>query len=141
MLRVLIYSGQTVHVVPGEDGVWTVVDLQRRAAGFPSKAAALDYAKRLAAASPPSQVVLFNALGGTETVARYQLPQYQSSQATDQGDGSLFEATVKALVIGGLVTAGVAVLHDLVDSVERDLKEELARSKNAQKGKRRRRAA
>ena len=39
-----------MHVVPGENGLWTVVDLQRRGRDFSSKAAALDYAKRLAAA-------------------------------------------------------------------------------------------
>jgi hypothetical protein len=98
----------------------------------------LEYAKRIAAANQPSQVVLFSATGGTETVAHYQLPQYQIPQATSDGDNNpLFDAAVKALVIGGLVTAGVAVLQDLVDKVERDLKRESARSQSNQRRKRR----
>jgi hypothetical protein len=135
---VLVYSGSTVHVVPTEQGGWAVVDLQRHWRNFPSKASALEYAKRVAAANQPSQVVLFTATGCTETVARYQLPQYQIPEATAQGDnGSLFDTAVKALVVGGLVTAGVAVLHDLVDTLERDLKRETARSEVSQRRKRR----
>ena len=135
---VLVYSGSTVHVVPTELGSWAVVDLQRHWRSFPSKAAALVEAKRTAAAHQPSQVVLFTATGHTETVAHYQLPQYRIPDATAQGDnGSLFESTVKALVIGGIVTAGVPVLHHLVDTEERDLKRELARSKPSQRRNRR----
>ena len=130
-----------MHIVPGEHGAWNVVDLQRHGSVFPTKAAALDYGKRLAAAHPPSQVVLFDVFGRTETVAHYQLPQYQIRQASDQNGSSLFEATVKALVIGGLVTAGIGVLSELVDRVERDLKKELARSRSVQKRKRRLRVA
>src|ERR1039457_4966894 len=137
----MIYTGHTVHIVPGEDGAWTVVNLQRRGTTFPSRAAALDYAKRLAAANAPCQVVMFDAFGGTQTVARYQLPQYQIPQPNDQDGSSLFDATVKALVIGGLVTAGIAVLGDLVDRVEDDLKKELARSKATHKARHRLRQA
>jgi len=72
-----------------------------------------------------------------ETVAHYQLPEYQYPQATAQGgNGSLFDATVKALVIGGLVAAGVAVLGELVDTVERDLKRESGRSRARQRRRR-----
>ena len=111
----LIYTGRTVHIVPGEHGAWNVVDLQRHGRVFPTKAAALDYGKRLAAANPPSQVVLFDAFGRTETVAHYQLPQYRIPPVNDRNGGSLFEATVKALVIGGLVTAGIGVLGELAE--------------------------
>ncbi len=137
----LIYTGRTVHIVPGEHGAWNVVDLQRHGRAFPTKAAALHYGKRLAAANPPSQVVLFDAFGRMETVAHYQLPQYQIPQVSDQNGSSLFEATVKALVIGGLVTAGIGVLSELADRVERDLKKESARSRSAQKRKHRLREA
>ena len=89
----------------------------------------------------PSQVVLFDAFGRTEIVAHYQLPQYQIPKASERNGSSLFEATVKALVIGGLVTAGIAVLSELADRVERDLKKELARSRSAQKRKHPLRAA
>ena len=137
----IIYTGHTVHIVPGERGAWTVVDLQRRGWSFPSKADALDYAKQLAEANAPCQVVMFDAFGRMETVAHYQLPQYQVPQANDEGSSSLFEATVKALVIGGLVTAGIAVLRDLVDRVEDDLKKESARSKATHKATHRLRPA
>ena len=134
----LVHTGRTIHVVPTEQGAWTVVDLNRHGWSFPSKAAALANAKSIAAANQPSQVVLFSTTGNTETVAHYQLPQYQIPQATGQGDNtSLFDTAVKALVITGLVAAGVAVLHDLVEAVERDLKKESARSKSSQKRKRR----
>jgi hypothetical protein len=139
---VLVYTGQTVHVVPSEDGGWTVVDLQRRGWNFRSKADALDYARRIACANQPSQVVLFTAAGGTETVAHYQLPEYQNPQATAQsGNGALFDAAVKALVIGGMVAAGVAVLGELVDTVDRDLKKESDRSRARQRRKRQTQAA
>jgi hypothetical protein len=138
---VLIYTGRTVHIVPGEHGAWNVVDLQRHGWAFTTKAAALDYAKRLAAANPPSQVVLFDAFGRTETVAHYQLPQYQVPPVSERNGSALFEATVKALVIGGLVTAGISVLSDLADRVERDLKKESARSRSAHRRKRRLQAA
>jgi hypothetical protein len=101
----------------------------------------LDHAKRLAAANEPCQVVMFDAFGRTQTVARHHLPQYQIPQANDQGGSSLFDATVKALVISGLVTAGIAVLGDLVDRVENDLKKESARSKATHKARHRLRQA
>ena len=129
----LIYTGRTVHIVPGEHGAWNVVDLQRHGRAFPTKSAALNFGKRLAAANPPSQVVLFDAIGRTETVAHYQLPQYRIPQVSDRNGTSLFEATVKALVIGGLVASGIGVLSELADRVERDLKKELARSGSGQK--------
>ena len=138
----LVYTGRTVHVVPSEDGGWTVVDLQRRGLTFRSKADALDYARRIACANQPSQVVLFTATGGIETVAHYQLPEYQTPQApAPGGNGSLFDATVKALVIGGLVAAGVAVLGELVDTVDRDLKKESDRSRARRRRKRQTQAA
>jgi hypothetical protein len=135
---VLVNTGHTVHVVPTENGGWTVVDFHRRGWPFPSKAAALEYAKNIAVANQPSQVVLFSATGAMETIAHYQLPQYQTPQPAIESDNvSLFDTTVKALVIGGLVAAGVAVLNDLVDTVQRDLKRESARSKSGQRRKRR----
>jgi hypothetical protein len=139
---VYVYTGNTVHVVPTEKGGWTVVDLHRRGWPFPSKAAALEYAKNIAFANQPSQVVLFSATGATETIANYQLPRYQIPQPASEGDSSsLFDTAVKALVIGGIVATGVAVLHGLVDTVKRDLKRELTRSKSGQRRKRRPQAA
>lgn len=133
----LVYTGRTVHVVPAADGGWAVVDLQRRAWPFRSKSDALDYARRVASAHQPSQVVLFTARGGMETVAHYQLPEYHGAHATAPGDNApLFDAAVKALVIGGIVAAGVAVLGDLVDSVQRDLKKESGRTREGRRRKR-----
>jgi hypothetical protein len=134
---VLVYTGRTVHVVPAADGGWAVVDLQRRARPFRSKSEAPDYARRVAAAHQPSQVVLFTARGDTETVAHYQLPEYHGAHATAPGDNApLFDAAVKALVIAGIVAAGVAVLGDLVDSVQRDLKKESGRTREGRRRKR-----
>jgi hypothetical protein len=134
---VLVYTGRTVHVVPAADGGWAVVDLQRRAWPFRSKADALNYARRVASAHQPSQVVLFTARGGMETVAHYRLPEYHGVHATAPGDNApLFEAAVKALVVGGIVAAGVAVLGDLVDSVQRDLKKESGRTREGRRRKR-----
>ena len=127
----------TVHVVPTENGGWTVVDLQFPGWFFRSKGAALERAKSIALANQPSQVVLFSATGATETLAHYQLPRYQIPQPISEGDNvSLFDA-VKALVIGGIAAAGVAVLHDLVENVQSDLKRESTRSKSGQRRKRR----
>jgi hypothetical protein len=135
---VLVHTGHTVHVVPTENGGWTVVDLQRQGCFFRSKTAALEHAKSIAAANQPSQVVLFNATGATETIAHYRLPRYQIPQSISEGDNvSLFDAAVKTLVIGGIVAAGVAVLHDLVENVQSDLKRESTRSKSGQRRKRR----
>ena len=118
----LIYTGRTVHVVPGEGGAWNVVDLQRHGWSFPTKAAALEYAKHVAVANQPSQVVVFDAFGRMEPIAHYQLPTYPAPQAQSPGGASMFEATVKALLIGGFAAAGIAVLGDLVDRVERDVR-------------------
>ena len=130
-----------MHVVPGEQGAWNVVDLQRRGWSFPTRAAALAYAKHVAAANQPSQVVLFDAFGRMEPIAHYQLPTYPLPQVQSQSVASLFEATVKALLIGGFAAAGIAVLGDLVDRVERDVKKESAKSRRATKSTRRSRKA
>lgn len=137
----LIYTGRTVHVIPGDQGTWNVVDLQRRARRFSSKAAALEYAKHIAVTNQPGQVVLFDAFGRMEPVAHFQLPQYQLPQATDRDRSSMFEATAKALLIGGLAAAGVAVLDDLVDRIEREAERESAKSRRKPKRIGRRRAA
>ena len=129
----LIYTGRTVHVVPGEQGAWNVVDLQRRGWSFPTKAAALDCARHIAASNQPSQVVLFDAFGRVEPIAHYQLPTYQLPQVQNQSGASLFEATVKALLIGGFAAAGIAVLGDLVDRVDREVKKESAKSRKTTK--------
>jgi len=111
---VLAYIGRTVHIVPTEHGVDAAVGT------FHRKAAVFAYAKCNAAGNQPSQVVLFTAAAGVETVAQYQLPQYQIPQATAGAiRTSLFDTTVKALVIGGLVAAGVTALHDLVRELKR----------------------
>lgn len=123
--------------MPGEHGEWNVVDLQRRGWRFPTKGAALDYARGVAAANQPSQVVLFDAFGRMEPIAHYQLPTYQLPQLQNQSGASVFEATMKALLIGGFAAAGIAVLGDLVDRVEREAKKESAKSRRPTKGARR----
>jgi hypothetical protein len=132
-----VLVGSTVHVVPVEGGLWQVVDPRHHVFTFPSKAAAVERAKAVAADSQPSQVVLFDELGRLVPIAHYQLPQYRPPQFENQQSGSLFEAAVKALVIGGLVAAGVAVLGEVVDKVDRELEKETLRSK-ARKGSKRR---
>ncbi len=126
-----------MHVVPGEQGRWNVVDLQRHGWNFPSRAAALDYAKQIAAANQPSQVVLFDAFGRMEPIAHYQLPTYQPAHTQNQSGPSVFEAAVKALLFGGFAAAGIAVLGDLADRVEREAKKESAKSRRATKNTRR----
>jgi hypothetical protein len=79
---------------------------------------------------------LFDKTGRLVPIAHYQLPQYAAG--ADKGD-SLIEAAVKALVISGLVAAGAAVLSDLIDAVERDLKTETGRTRSS--ARRRRRSA
>lgn len=130
-----------MHVVPGEQGTWIVIDLQRRAWSFSSRAAAIESAKNIAARNQPSQVILFDAFGRMEPIAHYQLPQYQLPQATNQDQPSMFEATVKALLIGGLAAAGVAVLGDLVQRVEREAEQESTKSRRKPRRSARPRAA
>ena len=133
----LIDTGRTVHVVPGEQGAWNVVDLHRRGRSFPAKAAALEYAKQVAVTNQPSQVVLFDAFGQMQPVAHYQLPTYPVPQMHGPGEDSAFEATVKALLIGGFVAAGIAVLGDLVERVEREARRESAKPRKASNRSRR----
>jgi hypothetical protein len=129
-------------VVPGEHRTWNVVDLHRRGFSFPTKLAALEFAKNIAVANQPSQVVLFDAFGRVEPVAHYQLPVYQlPHHGSPQNGASLFEATMKALLIGEFVAAGIAVLGDLVDRVERDARRETAKSRKSGSGTRRSRRA
>jgi len=114
-------TGSTVHVVPVEGGYWGVVDPQRHFLTLPSKTAAVVHAKSLAAANQPSQVVLLDEFGRLIPIAHYQLPQYPAPRFGNGGEGSVFEAAVKALLIGGLLAAGVAVLGDVVEKVDREL--------------------
>jgi Uncharacterized protein conserved in bacteria (DUF2188) len=127
-----------VHVVPGEHRTWNVVDLDRRGFSFPTKSAALEFAKNIAVANQPSQVVLFDAFGRVEPVAHYHLPVYQvPHHDSAQNGATLFEATMKALLIGGFAAAGIAVLGDLVDRVEREARKESAKSRKSASGTRR----
>jgi hypothetical protein len=128
-----------VHVVPGENGIWNVVNLQRRGQAFKSRASALDHARQIAAANAPSQVVLFDALGHVKPMASFQLPQYRLLQTQDQGGSSLFEAIMKALVIEGMAAAGIPVLRDLVDRVDQEVKRESAKARKARTTRRTRR--
>jgi hypothetical protein len=132
-----VLVGNTVHVVPVEGGLWQVVDPWRRVFTYPSKTSAIEQAKAVAAASQPSQVVLFDELGRLVPIAHYQLPEYPPPQLENQTHGSLFEAAVKAFVIGGLVAAGVAVLGDVVDKVDRELEKETSKSKRPRGRKKR----
>lgn len=95
-----------------------------------------DQAKRMAAASPPSQVVRFDRLGQVTPIAHYQLPEYLPETPAQGNGSSLFEAAVKALVIGGLMAAGASVLGDLVNRVNSDLDKETVKSRNARRRKR-----
>ena len=126
-------TGSTVHVVPVEGGSWGVVDARRHLFTMPSKAAAVEHAKSVAAASQPSQVVLLDERGRLIPIAHYQLPRYPAPQFGTRGDGSVFEAAVKALLIGGLISAGIAVLGDVVEKVDRELEKGTSKSKKRRK--------
>jgi hypothetical protein len=115
-----VLTGTTVHVVPVEGGLWQVVDKLRHIFTCRSKTAALKQAKSIAAANPPSQVVLLDELARLVPVAHYQLPQYRPLSG-DEGNRPRFEAAVKALLISDLLSAGVAVLSDVVDKADREL--------------------
>lgn len=127
--------GSTVHVVPVEGGSWGVVDPRRHLLTMRSKAAAVEHAKSMAAANQPSQVVLLDEFGRLVPIAHYRLPQYPPPQFGNQVGGSVLEAAVKALLIGGLMAAGIAVLGDVVEKVDRELEKGASKSK---KGRRRR---
>jgi hypothetical protein len=132
-----VLGGRTVHIVPKEGGGWQVVDLLGRVSNFPSRMLAEGQAKRTAAATPPSQVVLFDQLGQVVPIAHYQLPAYLPPSSGRESGGSLFEAAVKSLVIAGLVAAGAKVLGDLVERVNTDLEKETAKATRSQKRTRR----
>jgi hypothetical protein len=70
--------------------------------------------------SKPDGGVLFNAWAQMIPIARHQMPDYRVLPDRENG-APLIEAAIKALVIGGLVAAGVSVLQDLVESVDREL--------------------
>jgi hypothetical protein len=124
--------GSTVHVVPVEGGLWAVVDPRRHLLTMPSKEAAVEHAKSVAAANQPSQVVLLDEFGRLIPIAHYQLPQYPPPLDNKDG-GSVFEAAVKALLIGGLMAAGIAVLGDVVENVDRELERETSKSGRGRK--------
>ena len=126
-------TGSTVHVVPVEGGYWGVVDPQRHLFTASSKAAAVEHAKLVAAANQPSQVVLLDEFGRLIPIAHYQLPRYRTPQFGNGGEGSVFEATVKALLIGGLLAAGVAVLGEVVEKVDRELEKGTSKPKKRRK--------
>lgn len=122
-------TGSTIHVVPVEGGYWGVVDPQRHLFTTHSKAAAVEQAKSMAAANQPSQVVLIDEAGRLIPIAHYQLPQYPAPQFGNGGEASVFEAAVKALLIGGLLAAGVAVLGEVVEKVDRELESGTSKAK------------
>jgi len=123
--------GNTVHVMPLEGGHWGVVDPRRHLFTMPSREAAVKRAKSVAEAIQPSQVVLLDQFGRLIPIARYQLPEYPPPQA----GGSVFEAAVKSLLIGGLIAAGVAVLGDVVEKVDKELERETSKSRKGRKGR------
>ena len=127
-------TGRTVHVVPSLGGNWQVVDLDRHVLTFPSKASAVARAKAVAQSNQPSQVVLFDQRGQPIHLAHYQLPQYRWDAGGS--DSGLIGSAVKALVIGSLVAAGAAVVQELIDSVDRDLKKETGKAKATGRRKR-----
>jgi hypothetical protein len=128
--------GSTVHVVPVEGGTWGVVDPRRQLLlKTPSKTAALEFAKSVAVANQPSQVVLLDEFGRLVPIAHYQLPQYPAPQFGNQATSSVFEGAVKALLIGGLMAAGIAVLGDVVQKVDRDLEKETSKSRRGRKSR------
>jgi len=131
-----VLLGRTVHIVPKEGGGWQVVDLLGRVSNFPARMLAEDQAKRTAAASAPSQVVLFDQLGHVVPIAHYQLPAYLPPPSAENGS-SLFEAAVKSLVIAGLIAAGAKVLGDLVKTVNTELEKETAKATRSRKRTRR----
>jgi hypothetical protein len=135
-----VLVGRTVHIVPAEGGQWHVADLQGNVSTFSSRTAAVEQAKRIAAASQPSQVVLLDTVGDLVPVARYQLPQYPLPHFEEDGGISPFEAAVKALVIGGFIAAGAKVLGDLVKKFD-DENTETSKSENSKRRKSRTRFA
>lgn len=124
-------TGSTVRVVPVEGGYWGVS--QRHLFKVPSKEAAVEHVKSVAAANQPSQLVLLDEFGRLIPIAHYQLPRYPTPQFGNGGEGSVFEAAVKALLIGGLVAAGVAVLGDVVEKVDRELEKGTSKPKKRRK--------
>ena len=135
----LTNAGRTVHIVPGEGGAWNVVDLRRHGSSFPSQDQALRYARRVAAENQPSQVVMFDALGRVQPVAHYQLPSYDLLPTQNRGESSVFEATLKSSLIAGFAAAGIAVLGELVDRVEREAERESAKARRRVKSEGRKR--
>ncbi|HYL76463.1 MAG TPA: DUF2188 domain-containing protein [Bryobacteraceae bacterium] len=125
-------TGNTFHVVPIEGGQWQVVDPRQRRDVFifRAKSGAIAHAKSVAAARPPSQVVLFDKLGKLKPIAHYQLPQYRFE---NRSGSSLFEAAVKSFVIAGLMAAGVAVLGDVVKRIDRELEQETSKSRRSRR--------
>ena len=65
------------------------------------------------------------------------LPSDSRSGPENQTGGSLFEAAAKSLVIGELMAAGVAVLGEVVERIDRELKKETSKSKSSKRRKRR----
>lgn len=130
--------GNTVHVVPGEGGSWLAVRFRSRASAFPTRKAAINYAKRIAAAHQPSHVVLFDEQGRTVPIAEYQLPRYTLSEDEDR---SVFGLAVTSMVLDDFVKAGVAVRQELVDKVAADLKRLTAGSRSSPVRSRQRRSA
>lgn len=124
-----------MHVVPGEDGAWNVVDMRRHGSSFPSQGQALRYSRQVARDNQPSQVVMFDAFGRVQPVAHYRLPSYAAPQAQKHGEPSPFEAALKALLIASFAAAGIAVLGELVDRVEREAKQESAKPRRRKKSK------
>jgi hypothetical protein len=100
---------------------------------MPSKAAAIERAKLMAAARQPSQVVLLDEFGRLIPIAHYHLPQYPPPESGNHGEVSVFEAAAKSLLIGGLITAGIAVLGDVVEKVNRELERATSKSRKRRK--------
>jgi hypothetical protein len=110
-----------------------IVDPQRHLFRAPSKEAAVEHAKSVAAANQPSQVVLLDEFGRLIPIAHYQLPRYPTPQFGNGGEGSVLEAAVKALLIGGLLAAGVAVLGDVVEKVGREPEKGTSKAQETEK--------
>ena len=124
-------TGSTVHVVPVEGGVLGSCRPAAPCVHRPFQSGG--GRAREIAANQPSQVVLLDEFGRLIPIAHYQLPRYPTPQFGNGGEGSVFEAAVKALLIGGLLAAGVAVLGDVVEKVHRELEKGTSKPKKRRK--------
>lgn len=128
-------QGRTFYIVPGSGGAWNAVDPDWHGTAFKSRHDAVEYARDQAARNQPSQVVMFDAQGRIKPLAHFRLPHYQVPEQDESGP-TAFESALKAVLITGFAAAGVAVLGDLVERVQRDAKREARKQRQPRRERR-----